>query len=559
MPAFYHIFKKSLIICLIITSQSIFANANTQNFENVLQTVQEKKLYQHTTWQRMLYYDNLSQSRVLNRFNSDKNIQDFFVSPQGATNPQSEMTAMLQALLAENDSKLGNFSVQCRFPARTYWLKQQLNLTFSPAYCQDFDNWLKKINPQSVSLVFTDEYFDNPASAFAHIFLKFDNGSGDEYYFNYTPKTSKEDNIAKLAYKTMISGNAGEFTINHYNNSINKYLNDEKRDVWQYSLNLDKEQVLQLARQVYEIKNQTLPYFLFDENCASEILTLLNTLFPNKNYLANPSVMIAPSQIIRQLNDDGLITEEKFTPANQPLSKNSIAENFSQNNPRKAHALSRLSVGVSSNNEQNATQIGYRLVYHDMLDKPVGYRFGKYLTGLDIGVEIGEKHNQLTHATLINMQNFKPLNLTKEKSEKSWSVDVGLEQVVDNLDNHEHLVGNVKLGYGISQAVGKQKNNLCYQLGTLATQVGKGLDTGYRVGIGADVGCVYQFDDNLRGLASVSLPYWVGKNVWQPNIALGVQYDIGKNQAIRLNAEKHWIKNKTLDDKIAISYLKYFE
>lgn len=559
MPAFYHIFKKSLIICLIITSQSIFANANTQNFENVLQTVQEKKLYQHTTWQRMLYYDNLSQSRVLNRFNSDKNIQDFFVSPQGATNPQSEMTAMLQALLAENDSKLGNFSVQCRFPARTHWLKQQLNLTFSPANCQDFDNWLKKINPQSVSLVFTDEYLDNPASAFAHIFLKFDNGSNDEYYFNYTPKTSKDDNIATLAYKTMISGNAGEFTINHYNNSINKYLNDEKRDVWQYSLNLDKEQVLQLARQVYEIKNQTLPYFLFDENCASEILTLLNTLFPNKNYLANPSVMIAPSQIIRQLNDDGLITEEKFTPANQPLSKNSIAENFSQNNPRKAHALSRLSVGVSSNNEQNATQIGYRLVYHDMLDKPVGYRFGKYLTGLDIGVEIGEKHNQLTHATLINMQNFKPLNLTKEKSEKSWSVDVGLEQVVDNLDNHEHLVGNVKLGYGISQAVGKQKNNLCYQLGTLATQVGKGLDTGYRVGVGADVGCVYQFDDNLRGLASVSLPYWVGKNVWQPNIALGVQYDIGKNQAIRLNAEKHWIKNKTLDDKIAISYLKYFE
>lgn len=194
-----------------------------------------------------------------------------------------------------------------------------------------------------------------------------------------------------------------------------------------------------------------------------------------------------------------------------------------------------------------------------MLDKPVGYRFGKYLTGLDIGVAIGEKHNQLTHATLINMQNFKPLNLTKEKSEKSWSVDIGLKQVVDNLDNHEHLVGNVKLGYGTSQAVGKQKNNLCYQLGTLTTQVGKGLDTGYRVGVGADVGCVYQFDDNLRGLASVSLPYWVGKNVWQPNIALGVQYDIGKNQAIRLNAEKHWLKNKTLDDKIAISYLKYFE
>lgn len=560
MPALYHFFKKSSLICLMMASQATFANANTKNLDDILQTVQEKKLYQHTTWQRLLYYDNFSQSRMLNHFNSDKNIQDFFVSRQGATNPQDEMTNILHSLLSENDTKLGNFSVQCRFPARTHWLKQQLNLAFSPANCQDFDDWLKKINPQSLSLVFTDEYLDNPASAFAHIFLKFDNDSGDEYYFNYAPKTPTDKNMVKFAYKTMISGNAGEFSINHYDKNIQKYLN-KGRNVWHYRLNLDKEQTLQLARQVYEIKNQTLPYYLIDENCASEILVLLNTLFPSKNYLAKSSVMIAPSQIVRQLGDDGLIAQETFIPANQHFGTkdSTLTESISQNNPLKAHALSRLTVGVSSNNEQSATQIGYRLVYHDILDKPIGYRFGKYLTGLDIGVEIGKKHNQLTHATLINMQNFKPINLAKQTAEKSWSVDVGLKQVADNFDNRKHLVANANLGYGMSQAFGEKKNNLCYQLGTLITQVGKGLDTGYRVGIGADMGCVYQFDEKLRGLVNVSLPYWVKQNVWQPNVAVGVQYDIGKNRAIRLNAEKHWLKDKKLDDKFAISYLTYFE
>lgn len=569
MANFYQLFKKTFFVCAILSSSTALANTESANFDNILTTAQQKNLANHTTWQRLLYYSKGQnpQSRVINRFNPTQNQQKFFVNEQGATDPMAELSSMLQALLSTDDAKLGNDSVQCRFPARTYWLQQQLDLTLPTANCQDFTDWLNKINPKSVSLIFANEYFDNLASAFAHSFLRFDNETDNQYYLNYTPKTEKGESMAKFAYKSAISGNAGEFTINHYDKNIDDYLNKQGRDVWQYKLNLNQAQTLQLARQVYEIKEQVLPYFLLDENCASEILTLLNMLFPDKDYLINPSVMIAPSQIMRQLNADGLVASSQFIPSKiskQQTKKNHQAQIDSSNNPLNAHDLSRVHTGYVSKNQNDFMQLGYRLVYHDELDKPAGYVNTQMLTALDFAVNVGKK-SELDYFTLLNIRNLKPINTAR--AGKSWSVDVGLKQVVDNMDNDSHLVGNMALGYGMSQAFGTPAKpsdlppNLCYQFGTLAMQAGKGLEKGYRAGVGVDFGCSYQFNDKMRAVANISLPYWVAKdmNMWQPSIKLGTQFDMGKNRAIRITGEKMWLKDNVLDDKLVVSYLRYFE
>ncbi len=108
----------SLAIISTCIGQSAFANSPQQ----VLQQAEQLQLANKSTWHRLLLYPKgKSKSTV-----KDKN---FFLSKQGKNNPQKELTATLSALLAEkNLPKIkANQSIQCRFPARAYWLKQQFS------------------------------------------------------------------------------------------------------------------------------------------------------------------------------------------------------------------------------------------------------------------------------------------------------------------------------------------------------------------------------------------------------------------------------------------------
>lgn len=581
----------------------------------VLERAKAQKLAEHRGWRRLLYYPdtpanteqigahNAVKSRVVNRFNPISNQAKFFVSKQGATNAEAELTAMLQALF--DPSLTGNASVQCRFPARTAWLKQQLSMSDSDlptADCSDYQQWQRTLQPQSATIIFANEYLDNLPSAFAHSFLRFDNTT-KPYYLNYTPKVIPNESQLKFSYKSSIGGNAGEFGLIDYAKGIKEY-KTQGRDIWQYPLKLDETQVAQLSRQVYEIKDQILPYYLLDQNCASEILVLLNTLFPDKDFLAELKPAIAPAQIVRRLANEGLIDTGKFEPARttQLQAERNVAHQAdavagellpSRNDPLLANSLGRVSVGYhyssiekkNADNKlgQNALDLGYRMVYRDPLDKPVGYPSASQLTALSADIQLYPNAKQkqdtvvLQNATLLQLRSFNPLNTAKAvKNKNAWGLDAGLKQVLDGathqVDNR-HLVANLGFEYGKSLAFGRPPigsgeipPNLCYGLGKIATQVGKGLENGYRTGIGANIGCQMQFNDRARGLAELSLPYWMNGEsgdrgrYWQPKLDIGAQYDINRYHALRLTASREWLKNNdTHADSVAINYLHYFE
>lgn len=586
------------------------------SLDQALKLANQQQLADSVAWRRLLYFSDTpnprqpDKSRVVNHFNPAKNQRQFFVSQEGGQDPETELQATLTALF--DPSLMGDNAIACRFPARTAWLTQRLALAdadLPQVDCPTLAQWRQKIDTSKASIVFASEYLDNPASAFAHSFLLFGDGKQpNEYYLNYIPRVIEGESSAKFAYKSTIAGNAGDFSINPYSQDMQQYKVKEGRDIWRYSLKLTSAQAHQLANQVFEIKNQVLPYYLFDQNCASEILVLLNTLFPDKNYLANINTTIAPAQIVRRLKQQGLLDTADFEPSQTTLQQatlnnpqktvnaiNSIDSIdsivASRNNPQFANLLRFWTLGLQSFNTTDkatsqALQLGYRLVYHDALDKPTGYPIGSQLTGLSADVLVnpnaknGEKSVQLEQATLINMLSLKPINTAKNQA--SWGVNVGLQQVFDKArfdsqqNDSRHLVGNINLKYGKAWGYGtplagsgELPPNLCYGLGNVASQFGKGLDKGFRVGLGADIGCIQQFNPRWRGLAEINLPYWIsGDNAneryWQPKLNIGTQFDINRTQAIRLLASREWLGNNQQDklqyaDKITVSYLHYFE
>ncbi len=97
----------------------------------------------------------------------------FFLADNGESHPDAELAATLKALYAS--PSLGDKHAQCVYPARTRWLRQQLQLDDLPQpQCGEYDNWYRDINPHSAVLVFPAAYLNSPSSMFGHTLLRID-------------------------------------------------------------------------------------------------------------------------------------------------------------------------------------------------------------------------------------------------------------------------------------------------------------------------------------------------------------------------------------------------
>jgi hypothetical protein len=66
----------------------------------------------------------------------------FFLAPDGKTEAAAELNATLKALYGE--SRLDDNATGCRFPARSYWLKAQLQLENLPELrCEAYDTLVR--------------------------------------------------------------------------------------------------------------------------------------------------------------------------------------------------------------------------------------------------------------------------------------------------------------------------------------------------------------------------------------------------------------------------------
>lgn len=617
------------------TLTNISARPSTSNpqLDAMLTKAEQHHLESHRTWLRLLYYPEHTKAGD-KKFKSRMPSADFFVSPNGATDPKQEMQAMLAALLSQDfHNTPASQAVQCRFPARTHWLKQQLGISDKQVPtidCPEFNHWLGQINPSSASLVFAEEYLDNPASMFGHSFLRLDNATSQQaYILNYMPKAVPNEAFIKSSYNALIAGATGEFTIEPYEQKIRQYRDDEGRDVWRYPLNLSATELQQLARQIWEIKDQQPTYYLMKDNCASEILLLLNSLRPEKNYLKNFHAIVSPADLLRELQRQGVLTDAIYEPSTKAKKQASlnvqnihnqanIQGNISlslispdqtlnllpaDNNPQFAHPLGRLTVGMGDQTHhftqaeknksasQSFGEVGYRLVYHDDLDSRSGYPAGFSLEALGFKLRMNQDNDtnhfkndkvELQSFDLIKARSLNPINTAE--SGKSWGGHLSALQQSDG--DKQHLVASIGGEYGWSIAYGTPKlgttqipPNLCYALGTGTAQLGKGLEKGYRLGVGTNLGCIQQLGEKMRAKAEIALPFWYQgertgyDSYWQPVATLGLQYDINHHQALRLNTSYTWqakqpllISNKGIQqtiklkntDEMSLQYLHYF-
>ena len=177
-------------------------------------------------------------------------------------------------------------------------------------------------------------------------------------------------------------------------------------------------------------------------------------------------------------------------------------------------------IGVGQKGDLGYGELSIRAGFNDLLDRPDGYPQHFDLEGLSASVRVYESdspHKQvvLQDLTLLRGRSFNPIN--SGRSGKNWGLNLGATRVNDGSEPNgtEHLVANTTFELGQSVAFGTPRAGtgelppqLCYALGNASAQVGKGINNGWRAGIGINLGCRYQVSPKLRAHAEVAVPYW---------------------------------------------------
>ena len=290
---------KSLSILLIFF---IYSYANDLNI--YLDKASISKLAQKPYWHTLLHS---------NKNISEVDSKNFFLSGDGDTNPKSELEATLKSFFSIQKDDDNN--TLCRFPARAAWLKKELNISSYPdATCKEYNKWLKRVDPQSATLIFPYAHINSPASMFGHTFIRINSSFKSElltYAVNYAANTG-DDGGFSFAIKGLFGGYKGVYSVLPYTEKLKEYRDADMRDIWEYNLNLTPQETLMMTKHIWELKDIYSYYFFFDENCSYKMLWLLEVARDGIKLRDKFHLQINPPETIYAIENAKLVKSKSY-------------------------------------------------------------------------------------------------------------------------------------------------------------------------------------------------------------------------------------------------------
>jgi len=292
--------KSILFLMLTLPFVSVAGHVQT--------SVSIKALAQSEQWLALLHIKPQKGSSDLQSYVDD---HTFFLADDGATNPESELLASINAL--KNDKK-----TQCKFPARTKLLLSNINNLVNEVddvECTEYNAWQKQLNTSSVVLVFAAAQLNSPSSMYGHTFLRFDpenverNSTYLSYALNFGATVSEGDTGFLYAARGLTGGYPGNFAANPYFEKIKEYNRLENRDLWEYKLNLTQDEINTMLAHMWELQGINFDYYFFDENCSFRLLELLDVARPGLKLVDNFPVTTIPLDTVRVIEGAGLVAD----------------------------------------------------------------------------------------------------------------------------------------------------------------------------------------------------------------------------------------------------------
>ena len=262
---------------------------------------------------------NLLHSRpTLFGYESEITDPNFFITKGRGSHPLRELKGELEILERGGEKAV---RLRCRFPLRYLWLIQHFPyLSKIPiSACPKLQKALKAISPYKVSIVFADAYINKPAYMFGHTLLRIDDNRTNPLIstaVNYAARVNPNDGGLAFAFKGIFGFYRGYYTPMPYYDKIKQYIEQEGRDLWEYSLDFTPQQTYWIALHTWELRNIYSPYYFFSRNCSYELLWLIEVARPDLGVIDHfRGKSVIPIDTIRYLYQKGVITGVHYRPS----------------------------------------------------------------------------------------------------------------------------------------------------------------------------------------------------------------------------------------------------
>lgn len=225
--------------------------------------------------------------------------------------PFADYPVDLRIQYQQNTPNIERFD-KCRYPAHAYYKSiEQAKEAPDFSECIALTEYLIKVPLQSVSVVYASENLLSPSSMMGHVFLKLSGAQEDgtlkqhavSFYTNLDGI-----NIPKLFFDTMVLGKKGVFGLSPYSKFVEHYVHIEKRNLWEYEIELDDIALKLVQLHLWELKQSTLPYYFDRYNCATLISHILRLARPE---ITLPSLdKVSPADVIRAVDQANVVSSK---------------------------------------------------------------------------------------------------------------------------------------------------------------------------------------------------------------------------------------------------------
>ena len=297
------------------------ARASTGPAARLLEAVDGLDLHERSTWRALLHYEDRLGGRTRSRIDAPH----FFLSADGKRSPRAELDATVVAMFAPRASGARRLSAACRFVARRAWLADALGEAAealpAPA-CPEFEQYEGYLDADALTLVFPGSFPSSPGSAFGHTLLRIDRAGQDaeakllNMSVNFAAEVPADAGGGALyALRGLTGSFKGQYRLMPYHVKLREYAQIENRDVWEYELALEREQVRRVLAHGYELLISHNDYYFLSENCSYQLLAMLDVAFPDDPLTAEFGLWTIPIDTIKVLRTRGLIRAERWTPS----------------------------------------------------------------------------------------------------------------------------------------------------------------------------------------------------------------------------------------------------
>ncbi len=266
-------------------------------------------------WLKLMRYE-----KTILGHESEVDSSAYFFAENGKNSPKAEMKASIVALSRPLTAvKDVNKHPRCQFPGRFLYLKNKslINLEADFSMCSDYQTYKKKIDIDSIAVIFSSYYINKPASAFGHTFLKINSkAKNGNDFFSYGVDFSAQvttSNPLMYGIGGIMGGFYGRFTLLPYFLKLREYNDFESRDLYEFKLNLSAKELELAEAHLWDMNNALFDYFYFTENCSYHVLRFIDAIAPQYDLMPESYFITVPVDTLYPLIENkGLTSEISF-------------------------------------------------------------------------------------------------------------------------------------------------------------------------------------------------------------------------------------------------------